>query len=221
MRTYALLALLAATVYADGHLTTSTTPTNSTMPHEEEHHDEEHKEGSDMNTAEMLAQAIDNVAELFMEEVDIIDDDKIQPGAFAFASDLKGILEMVCDVSHRDMDGERDVHIDDEHHEDGEHHEDEDHTRRLDGHETAMPVPAEPMMPMEENDTDETCKRAYKLLRSMEEYADEKTSAERRQEISDEWGEGLDDAWATMFEGASIIAASVAGLATAVAVLSF
>ena len=55
MRTYALLALLAATVYADGHLTTSTTPTNSTMPIEEEHHDEEHKEGADMNTAEMLA----------------------------------------------------------------------------------------------------------------------------------------------------------------------
>ena len=72
MRTYALLAFLAATACADGHL-----PTNSTMPHEDEHHDEEHK--ADQNTAEMLAQAIDNVAELFMEEADIIHEDKIQP----------------------------------------------------------------------------------------------------------------------------------------------
>ena len=151
-----------------------------------------------------------------MEEADLIEDDKITPESFEFAADLKSLLELVCEVSHEGGEGHED------HHEDDEHHEDEDHTRRLDGHETAMPVPAEPMMPMEEeNDTDETCKRAYKLLRSMEEYADEKTSAERRQEISDEWGEGLDDAWATMFEGASTIAASVAGLATAVAVLSF
>ena len=43
MRSYALLALLAATVYADGHL-----------PTREEHHDEEHK-GNEMNTAELLA----------------------------------------------------------------------------------------------------------------------------------------------------------------------
>ena len=47
MRPYALLALLAATVYADGHL-----PTNSTMT-EEHHdmHDEDHSE-DDSNTAE-------------------------------------------------------------------------------------------------------------------------------------------------------------------------
>ena len=35
------------------------------------------------------------------------------------------------------------------------------------------------------------------------------------------WSDGIDDAWSTMFEGASTIAASVAGVATAVAVLSF
>ena len=47
MRPFALLALLAATVYADGHL-----PTNSTMT-EEHHdmHDEDHSE-DDSNTAE-------------------------------------------------------------------------------------------------------------------------------------------------------------------------
>ena len=55
----------------------------------------------------------------------------------------------------------------------------------------------------------------------MEEYSREDTTDERRQEISDMWSDGLDDAWATMFEGASTIAASVAGVATAVAVLSF
>ena len=78
MRSYALLALLAATVYADGHL-----------PTREEHHDEEHK-GNEMNTAELLAQAVDNVAELFMEELDLIEDDKIQPiAAFESAKDLK------------------------------------------------------------------------------------------------------------------------------------
>ena len=85
MRSYALLALLAVTVYADGHL-----PTNSTMT-EEPHgmHDEEHK-GNEMNTAELLAQAVDNVAELFMEELDLIEDDKIQPiAAFESAKDLK------------------------------------------------------------------------------------------------------------------------------------
>ena len=75
---------------------------------------------------------------------------------------------MVCEVSHGDMDGEHDDHHDDE------HHDDEDHNRRLDGHETAMPMEGD----MDE--MDETCARAYKLLRSMEEYADEKTSAERR-----------------------------------------
>ena len=183
MRTYALIALLAATVYADGHL-----PTNSTMPHEDDHHDddhhEDHKEGSDMNTAELLAQAIDNVTELFMEEADIIEDDKIQPGAFAFAADLKGILEMVCETSHGEMDGE---HHDD-HHDDEEHHDDKDHARRLDGHEAAAAAAAEAAMnampamegDMEMDEMDVTCLRAYKLLHSMEEYADEKTSAERR-----------------------------------------
>ena len=63
--------------------------------------------------------------------------------------------------------------------------------------------------------------RAYRLLHSMEEYAKEDTTDERREEISAMWSQGLDDAWAEMFEGASTIAASVAGLATAVAVLSF
>ena len=46
MRPFALLALLAATVYADGHL-----PTNSTMTEEHDMHDEDHSE-DDGNTAE-------------------------------------------------------------------------------------------------------------------------------------------------------------------------
>ena len=48
MRPYALLALLAATVYADGHL-----PTDNTMPDEGDPA-EDHK-GDEMNTAELLA----------------------------------------------------------------------------------------------------------------------------------------------------------------------
>ena len=55
----------------------------------------------------------------------------------------------------------------------------------------------------------------------MEEYSKDDTTDERRDEISDMWSDHLDDAFAEMFDGASTIAASVAGLATAVAVLSF
>ena len=54
MKSFALLALVAATAYADGHAT------NSTMP--EEHDDE------DMNSAETLISAIDSVMELFIDE---------------------------------------------------------------------------------------------------------------------------------------------------------
>ena len=110
---------------------------------------------------------------------------------------------MVCEISHANE-------------------EDKDHERRLDGHETAMPsdMLIDSQMPME-NDMDVQCMKAYRLLRSMEEYADEATTAERRQEISDMWSDGIDVAWSEMFEGASTIAASVAGLATAFAVLSF
>ena len=74
-------------------------------------------------------------------------------------------------------------------------------------------------MDMDERDAE--CMKAYRLLHSMEEYAKEDTSDERREEISAMWSQGLDSAWAEIFEGASTIAASVAGLATAVAVLSF
>ena len=61
MRTFALLALIAATAYADGHLPTST---NSTMV---EHH-EDHKDDEEMNSAEQLISAIDSVMELFIDE---------------------------------------------------------------------------------------------------------------------------------------------------------
>ena len=62
MRSFALLALIAATAYADGH------PTNSTMP--EEHHEDDHhmKDDGDMNSAEQLIGAIDSVMELFIDE---------------------------------------------------------------------------------------------------------------------------------------------------------
>ena len=59
MRSFALLALIAATVYADGH------PTNSTMPDEDDHH---MKDDADMNSAEQLIGAIDSVMELFIDE---------------------------------------------------------------------------------------------------------------------------------------------------------
>ena len=119
MRTFALVALLAATVYADGHL-----PTNSTMveEHHDEHHDE-HYEGDEMNTAEQLVKAIDDITELFMEEADLIHEGKINPKALEGAADFKSLLEMVCEVSHDD-------------HMDGEHHEDAEHNRMLDGHDS-------------------------------------------------------------------------------------
>ena len=72
-----------------------------------------------------------------------------------------------------------------------------------------------------EEERDARCMKAWRLLHSMEEYAHEGTTDERRHEITEMWSEGLDSAWAEMFEGASTIATSVAGLATAVAVLSF
>ena len=65
---------------------------------------------------------------------------------------------MVCEISHA-----------------GDEDKDE---RRLDGHETAMPSDEliDGEQPME-NDIDEQCAKAYRLLRSMEEYADEATTA--------------------------------------------
>ena len=73
MRPYALLAFLAATVYADGHEAAEAgMPTNSTMPHED-HKDDE------MNTAEQLVKAIDDITELFMEEANLIHEGRINP----------------------------------------------------------------------------------------------------------------------------------------------
>ena len=72
-----------------------------------------------------------------------------------------------------------------------------------------------------EDEMQARCIRAYRLLHTMEEYAKEDTTDERRDEISAMWDSHIDDAWSTLFEGASTIAVSVAGVATAVAVLSF
>ena len=230
MRTFALVALLAATVYADGHL-----PTNSTMPEDQQfaHHDEHHEdhEGDEMNTAEQLFKAVDDIMELFMEEADLIHEGKINPKALEGAADFKALLEMVCEVGHDEEHHDEDHH-DEDHHEGEEHHEDADHNRMLDGHENAAAEAAaaalaaahegEHDMNMDMGDDSAAqCMRAYRLLHSMEEYAKEDTTDERREEISAMWSQGLDDAWAEMFEGASTIAASIAGLATAVAVLSF
>ena len=57
-----MVAVIAATAYADGHAT------NSTMP--EEHHEDDHdmKDDGDMNSAETLISAIDSVMELFIDE---------------------------------------------------------------------------------------------------------------------------------------------------------
>ena len=201
MRSFALIALLAATVYADGHL-----PTNSTMV--DEHHDD-HEE-DEMNTAEQLMKAIDSITELFIEEADLIEDGKINPKALEGAKGFRELLEMICEVDH-----DEDDHDGHEDHDDGA-----DHNRMLDGHEAAeAPEHHEDMDMAEERDA--RCMKAWRLLRSMEEYAYEGTTDERRDEITEMWSEGLDSAWAEMFEGASTIATSVAGLATAVAVLSF
>ena len=63
MRPYALIALLAATVYADGHA--------------EGELGEEQKD--EMNAAETLVKAIDDITELFVEESNLIEDGKISP----------------------------------------------------------------------------------------------------------------------------------------------
>ena len=127
---------------------------------------------------------------------------------------------MICETSHGH----------DEEHGDEEHHDDKDHNgRMLDGHEAAAGMPTNSTMPMDhgeeghgEDDYAMQCMKAWRLLRSMEEYSMEDTTDERRQEISDMWSEGLEGAWSEVFEGATAtFAASVAGLATAVAVLSF
>ena len=94
----------------------------------------------------------------------------------------------------------------------------------LDGHlPTNSTMPDEPM----EGDgvTDELgirCMKAYRLIRSMEEYSNMDTTEERREEISQMWSEGLEGAWAElMADGATTIATSMVGIASAVAVLSF
>ena len=69
MRPYALLAFLAATVYADGH---EAAEAAAGMPHED-HKDDE------MNTAEQLVKAIDDITELFMEEANLIHEGRINP----------------------------------------------------------------------------------------------------------------------------------------------
>ena len=254
MRSYALIALLAATVYADGHL-----PTNSTMvdEHHDDHH-EDHKE-DDMNTAEQLIKAIDDITELFMEEADLIHEGKINPKALEGAKDFREMLEMICEVDHDE--DHHDGHEDD-HHEDKDHDEGTDHNRMLDGHDSHSLcdiLPDDPSCKKDDNgicdvipddpsckehkapehhegehhvgehhedmdmveERDARCMKAWRLLRTMEEYANEDTTDERRDEITEMWSEGLDSAWSEMFEGASTIAASVAGLATAVTVLSF
>ena len=139
MRPYAILALLAATVYADGHL-----PTNSTMT--EDHH-EDHDEDEE-NTAVQLVKAIDDILELFKEEADLIEDGRINPKALEGAADFKSLLEMICEVDH-------DEEHEEDHHDGEEHHEDADHQRMLDGHATTEEPhegehhEAEPHMDME------------------------------------------------------------------------
>ena len=203
MRPFALLALLAATVYADGHL-----PTNSTMTEDHDMHDEDHS-GDDLNTAEQAVKALDSILQLFRQEASLIQDNKINPKALQDAAYFRETLEMICEVSYDDG------------HEDEEHHEDADHNRMLDGHGTPAEHHEDESHEDMEEDVEMRCIRALKLLRSMEEYSKDDTTDERREEISAMWGAHLEDAFAEMFDGASTIATSVAGLATAVAILSF
>ena len=62
MRTLALLALIAATAYADGHATSFEAVAED---HEGDH---DMKDDEEMNSAEQLISAIDSVMELFIDE---------------------------------------------------------------------------------------------------------------------------------------------------------
>ena len=133
MRPFALVALLAATVYADGHL-----PTNSTMvdEHHDEHHDDHHDDHQEdeMNTAEQLVKAIDDIMELFMEEADLREDGKINPKALEGAKGFREMLEMICEIDH-----DEDDHDGHEDHDDGA-----DYSRMLDGHDLCELIPNDP-----------------------------------------------------------------------------
>merc|ERR1712051_120806 len=68
------------------------------------------------------------------------------------------------------------------------------------------------------------CLRAFRLLDQIDEYTDKDTTEERKDEITEQWSETIDDAWSEIFSSdsaTSTFAASVAGLATAVTLLSF
>ena len=105
---------------------------------------------------------------------------------------------------------------------DGEDHDDEkDQGRMLDGHMPTNSTMGEDM-DGDMDGMDVRCMKAYRLLHSMEEFANEDTTEERREEISEMWSQGLEDAWAElMMDGATTIATTMVGIASAVAVLSF
>ena len=106
--------------------------------------------------------------------------------------------------------------------------------RRLDGHEghsnsifatnSTIAVIDEDGRGEDEGDMMTECLRAFRLLDQIDEYTDKDTTEERKDEITEQWSEAIDDAWSEMFSSdsaTSTFAASVAGLATAVTLLSF
>ena len=206
MRTFALLALIAATAYADGHLPTST---NSTMV---EHH-EDHKDDEDMNSAEQLISAIDSVMELFIDESAVNTEGLKQLRSLRIFR-LRNLLEMFCEGGDAD-----DVM---------------GPGRRLDGHEghnnsifatnSTIAVIDEDGRGEDEGDMMTECLRAFRLLDQIDEYTDKDTTEERKDEITEQWSEAIDDAWSEMFSSdsaTSTFAASVASMATSVTLLSF
>ena len=69
-----------------------------------------------------------------------------------------------------------------------------------------------------------TCLKAFRLLDQIDEYIDEDTTEARKDEINEQWSEGIDMVVKDLFESdgtTATFAASVTGLATAVTLLSF
>ena len=103
--------------------------------------------------------------------------------------------------------------------------------RRLDGHDNSIFATNSTIAVVDEDGMGEgdgemmvSCLKAFRLLDQIDEYIDEDTTEQRKDEITEQWSENIDDAFKEIFESdsaTSTFAASIAGIATAVTLLSF
>ena len=209
MRPFALLALMAATAYADGHETKPKPDEASTFTIDTIMQASYSEEFEGMNTAQIIIKATDDVIEALMNEP--IDSSGLEALRTFRGVRLREVLHMFCEGG------------------DGEGDNDKDKGRRLDGHEmTTMDVaPTNSTIAVVDEDGKEgemvtICLRAFRLLDQIEEYKDEDTTEERKVEITQTWSDILDGIDFFESDGATVtFAASVTGLATAITLLAF